>query len=680
MLFPRKFWREGNVVVLVIAMMMAFLGIGYSLPASSLSRALVSGQISESTTWTLTNSPYVIIADVVVGSGVNLTIDAGVAVRFDGNFSVTVKGTLQAVGTANNPIVFTSNRAEPNSGDWNTIEFNGTTNEFFVMKHCAVKYARNGVTVQSLGRATIENSEIVNNSLSGVYVLGRSNLALKENAIEFNGNGISSGGEKVSGITIVSNSIRFNENGTHFQAMASQGASISNVTISRNTVSLNRNGLYFYIFAGSGLILDTSIIRDISISENVVSSNAKYGIYLYSGGPWLGSIYSTSIFENRILSNEVGVYLFANTHYQDTNFDVTISENTVTGNWNKGLHVFGGPPRPRPSEPGIKTNITRNSISYNNHGVFYEGDTNNVASNNDVYNNTYGMNVANEATVNAEYNYWGDVNGPYHPSINPAGKGNSVNGNGVDLDFVPFLFSPAVNEHPVARLEADKTLLGVREEVTFNASTSSDDGYITSYFFDFGDGANSGWTAEPVETHAYASNGSYIASLTVMDDLGFESENIATLVINVQLTLIVEIDFIDTVCSNENLDINVKVTDGLMPVPEAYITLYASNHESVFSQNGRTNSTGGFSTTLTVPAVTEKTVVLVIVNATKEGYLSGQGQRLITIMPKPPSLWLDFILPVLAVTVVSIALAITLIVGFRVRRKKSKVVSVSETI
>jgi hypothetical protein len=89
--------------------------------------------------------------------------------------------------------------------------------------------------------------------------------------------------------------------------------------------------------------------------------------------------------------------------------------------------------------------------------------------NNDVLSNTYGMNITNGATVTAEYDYWGDSTGPYNPSVNSEGKGDPVNGNGLDLDFIPFLTSPQghINQRPVAALSVDKNEAGINEAITF---------------------------------------------------------------------------------------------------------------------------------------------------------------------------------------------------------------------
>ena len=68
---------------------------------------------------------------VIVASGVTLTIDSGVTVKFDNGKVMLVEGTLVAQGTSGNEVTFTSSATSPAAGDWGYIEFksgsSGTT-------------------------------------------------------------------------------------------------------------------------------------------------------------------------------------------------------------------------------------------------------------------------------------------------------------------------------------------------------------------------------------------------------------------------------------------------------------------------------------------------------------------------------------------------------------------------
>ena len=73
------------------------------------------------------------------------------------------------------------------------------------------------------------------------------------------------------------------------------------------------------------------------------------------------------------------------------------------------------------------------------------------------------------------------------------------------------------NGPPIANAGMSK-LVDIGDTASFNASASSDmDGTITTYYWDFGDGENG---TEDVMTHTYASEGTYLVTLTVTDDSG----------------------------------------------------------------------------------------------------------------------------------------------------------------
>lgn len=73
---------------------------------------------------------------------------------------------------------------------------------------------------------------------------------------------------------------------------------------------------------------------------------------------------------------------------------------------------------------------------------------------NDFIDNGTGLRLVDDATVNAENNFWGAASGPMHPG-NPAGTGDSIvdgaNGGSGTVDFEPFLTVPSADSavcHP----------------------------------------------------------------------------------------------------------------------------------------------------------------------------------------------------------------------------------------
>jgi len=646
------------------------------------------GRIAEDTTWTPAQSPYIITTDCSVDSGITLTVEPGVVVKFGTGLSLTVYGSLRAMGTESNPITFTSNRPQPAAGDWSTIRFTAAPSESLTMRYCVVEYAVNGITVyHTVARVIVESSYLSNNSHSGMHIGDPSNVLVRASSLMFNGaHGISITGLATSGVTLIDNNISFN-NGKGINLLTESYSPtmpgyISNLTFSGNLISFNKNnGIRLFKYAtidafvneitisdnnissngedglqifssgtifdvrvsgnnvsyndGNGINLEVSSFSDDSaiynsdVSGNIVSFNSKSGIYVHvrdQGDE--GSIHDVTVLDNIVLSNMDGISLSARKHLEEEVFDTLAGGNSVSANSHRGIFVLGN----------IRTNVTANSISYNGYGVFYEESADNVANHNDIYNNSHGMIVSDGATVNAEHNYWGDTTGPYHELQNPGGNGNPINGNGTDLDFEPFLSTPIgpINKRPVANLMLNRKIATVNEIVTFDGSASSDDGRVYKYLFDFKDGFNSGWTTLSTVTHSYIRVGIYNVSLMVMDEYTVTSENVEIEVISIMdqlpsLTVSVEAGP-DTVQPGENSTISVYVTDGESPIDGTAISL-SSNKGGAFSpETGHTDINGQFTCIFTAPLITQRIECIITVNATKAEYLGGQDQVTVVIL------------------------------------------------
>lgn len=366
-------------------------------------------------------------------------------------------------------------------------------------------------------------------------------------------------------------------------------------TIQNNTLDSNKNGI----------LLTGSLTTGVSITENILKSNTKSGIQLD-----------------------------ANTYN-----NLVIIDNILSAN-NKGFYITGQ----------ASTYITRNSISYNTIGIYYEKSTDHVAYYNDIYGNEYGMNVDTSfnATINAEYNYWGNESGPYHVSLNPDGEGNPVGGNGVNLDFIFFLTAPIgyINTRPTARLLTDKTLVPPDQIVTLIATNSSDDRRVDKYLFDFGDGSNSNWTTLSIFTHKYSSLGTYNATITVKDDFEVNSTNAAMATIHVQNLTPLDVSITSsahTVGCIQQVPITIQVTNGTNPVENAYVTIFSvhkhklnhtlNTHASFTPPSGLTNTTGHFVATLSPPNVTQITNIRITATASKNGYTDGSNHEYLVVLP-----------------------------------------------
>ena len=431
----------------------------------------------------------------------------------------------------------------------------------------------NGAQQSSITNCTIEYGT------SGI-TLQSGSLNLQNNIITSNMNGTVVNG----GSATIENNMMVNNTACGINIVGG-----SQVTVENNTISSN----------GDGVVLTGNLNGAVDVTQNNIMLNINSGISLGAAA------YSdTSILQNNVSSNSYGFLVTSNDTYIAHNY---ISNNTVDG-------------------------------------ILYQDGTGHQAHFNDIYSNAVGMDIySNNVTdpsyiVNATYNYWGDPSGPSHAYLNPYGKGNSVGGNGIGLHFIFFLSKPSDfnNTPPTAVLQTDKTLVAPDQNVTFIGTNSYDDGRVDQYFYDFGDGVTSGWTTLSLTNHTYANVGTYMATLTVMDDFGTISQNPTTTTITVQnLTpLSVSIAQSSQVADyNGNVTVTVYVANQNGAVQNAAVTLLSLKGGSFLANSGTTDSTGQFQTTFTAPNVTDVSNIRLIATATEAGYADGSTHTYLEVLP-----------------------------------------------
>ncbi len=166
------------------------LGTGNAITCNTGYGILVTGGNLEiaSATWKKHTVPYIINAEVGIHS--NLTIEAGTILQFATNgsmyFGWSTNAQLNAIGTANSPIIFTSSVSSPAAGAWKGIEFYTNTSTNTVLDYCKFLYAGKGtdntraaVTLNYVNGITIKNCEFKD---SNGYAIYRYNSSLSANS------------------------------------------------------------------------------------------------------------------------------------------------------------------------------------------------------------------------------------------------------------------------------------------------------------------------------------------------------------------------------------------------------------------------------------------------------------------------------------------------------------------
>ena len=137
-----------------------FLSILFTINLSY-SQTDVSGAISSDTTWGTSGSPYTVTGNVLVSSGVTLTIEAGVTVKFNSGLYIKNEGVIKAVGTSSDKITFQSSADSPAKSDWEGIRIRSTGGSSIdgsqnyssgsQFKHVVIKHADIGLYIYDAG-------------------------------------------------------------------------------------------------------------------------------------------------------------------------------------------------------------------------------------------------------------------------------------------------------------------------------------------------------------------------------------------------------------------------------------------------------------------------------------------------------------------------------------------------
>lgn len=437
--------------------------------------------ISTDTTWTISNSPYVVEGNVLVNQNVNLTIQPGVIIKFDEDIYLRVDGTLYAVGTESQMITFTSNNKSPAPGDWGGLRFESTSVNS-ILKYCIIEY----------GDGT--NGGGINNAAKDLKI----SYCRIENNYANEGGGIFNSGA----ITLVYSEILGN-------SVYASGAGISNtgsLDIIHNTFSNNYAGA-----SGGGIMItDGSVTIINSIFFNNSAGEVGGGGAIYSGG---SVIMSSNIVSNNtawagggVLTNDDGSVIVSNT---------IISNNSAKRGG--GIYNLG-------STKIVYSTISGNLATEYGGGISSESSNLLNIKNSNINNSNYNIYLTSSLNVNAQNNWWGTANTDLIDQTIYDFFDNFDLGKVI---YNPFQTYPVdISNHlPVANAGSDQ-IVKVNQTVYFDGSGSYDSEEIPlTYRWDFGDGTTTGWQSDCNASHNYNFEGNYTVILEINDGEFINSDN-----------------------------------------------------------------------------------------------------------------------------------------------------------
>lgn len=119
----------------------------------------LQGIINSNVTLTAENNPYLVVGDVVVFPNWKLTIEPGVELRFENNVRLQIRGTLEALGTETDSILFISNTGT-SMGLWWGIDILNTLGGNASFNYCQFSHAAVAIQEECCwgGKDEIRNS------------------------------------------------------------------------------------------------------------------------------------------------------------------------------------------------------------------------------------------------------------------------------------------------------------------------------------------------------------------------------------------------------------------------------------------------------------------------------------------------------------------------------------------
>ncbi len=269
------------------------------LPLVGRGRPPACGEIIYNTTWRAAENPIQVICDTTVVSGVTLTIEPGVTVRFSGvDIDLIISGSLQAIGSDLAPIYFQPlNGAQ--AGCWGRVEF--LTGSSGILDHAILEYGGSQDSLLYIASDTVQvlNSVVKDSANTGIFIQEASPLIsatqiLSNTGSDHGGGMYNNGGEP---------SIR---NNTFISNTANYGGGMYNDTgwpiIANNTFSGN-----VAYTDGGGLM---NINGSPTIQENTFADNRahNFGGALYNSGESNPTIWHNTFSKNSAFSNGGGMY------------------------------------------------------------------------------------------------------------------------------------------------------------------------------------------------------------------------------------------------------------------------------------------------------------------------------------------------------------------------------------
>jgi len=385
-----------------------------SLLFSAQGQVYVGGVLTSSETYSPDNNPYIVTQDLIVSSGVTLTILPGVEMLFEYGTSLISNGTLIAKGTPEQKISFLPKNPQTLTGQWNGISFDA--NKTFmsadssyisgsVLSDAIISNASRSVVLNK-GTALLIDSVDIRYCSFGVYLNESGYNTIRNSKFTYCDFGI-----------FIASGFRNPENKIYGNTI--YGCSDVGIFINSDAQYSHHNQIHDNSIKACGIGLHIGNYSNNGDANNVISHNIfhsnKDAIRLFH--------HSNSISNNYFVLNRNGIICWQSDYNSITRnlfsrnklYAVTLAAGSSYNNitYNSMNYSSGGVKiTPDSSRMSLYNSFLYNTLFQNTDWSFQIMNTPQgaVQFNNLIFNGEYQSFLnQSDSLVHGEYNFWGTV-------------------------------------------------------------------------------------------------------------------------------------------------------------------------------------------------------------------------------------------------------------------------------
>lgn len=374
----------------------------------------VGGVLTSNETYSPDNNPYIVTQDLIVSSGITLTILPGVEMLFEYGTSLISNGTLIAKGSPDQKISFLPKNPQTLSGQWNGISFDsnktlmGTDSSYIsgsVLSDAIISNASRSVILNKGSALLIEAVDIRNCSF-GIYLNESGYTTIRNSKFTYCDFGI-----------FIASGFRNPENKIYGNTI--YGSSDVGIFINSDALYSHHNQIHNNSILACGIGLHIGNYSNNGEANNVISHNIfhsnKDAIRLFHK--------SNSISNNYFVLNRNGIICWQSDYNAITRnlfsrnklYAVTLaagsSFNTITYN-SMNYNSGGVKITPDSSRLSVYNSFLYNTLFKNTDWSFQIMNTPQgaVQFNNLIFNGAYQSFLnQSDSLVHGEYNFWGTI-------------------------------------------------------------------------------------------------------------------------------------------------------------------------------------------------------------------------------------------------------------------------------